>query len=141
MLTIKVYNSRLLIKSESSISCSHDNIIWLGQIVIHTSVGRNPYLTSTYITGWYRGCPRILPAYVRIRTKIISTEEGYCLSSLVSVERPLRRDRSTIRPLALLAERILRDLSILFLSSAIRVSLNNDITNNTLQAFFGNQLN
>ena len=72
-----------------------------------------------------RGHPRILPAYVRIRTTAISTEESYCPSSLVSVERPLRRDRSTIRPLGF-AERILRDLSILFLSSAIRLSLNMD---------------
>ena len=50
-------------------------------------------------------------------------EESYCRSSLVLVERPLRPDRSTIRPLGF-AGRILRDLSILFLNSAIRLSLN-----------------
>ena len=50
-------------------------------------------------------------------------EESYCPSSLVSVERPLLCDRSTIRPLGF-AERILRDLFILFLSPAIRSSLN-----------------
>ena len=43
-------------------------------------------------------------------------EESYCPSSLVSVERPLRRDRSTISLLGF-AERILRDLSILSLNT------------------------
>ena len=68
--------------------------------------------------------PSVYPSSLRTHTySAISTEESYCPSSLVSVERPLRRDRSTIRPLGF-AERILRDLSILFLSSAILLSLN-----------------
>ena len=68
--------------------------------------------------------PSVYPSSLRTHTySAISTEESYCPSSLVLVECPLRRERSTIHPLGF-AERILRDLSILFLSSAIRLSLN-----------------
>ena len=74
--------------------------------------------------------PSVYPSSLRTHTySAISTEESYCPSSLVSVERPLLRDRSTIRPLGF-AERILRDISILFLSSAIRSSLNKGLHSN-----------
>ena len=83
--------------------------------------GRNPYSCSLYINLGDTDRSIILPAYI-LRMYYIQYRTDYCLSR-TSDERYLGRNRSATSPFSL-SKRTFRDLSILFFSRAILLSLN-----------------
>ena len=100
------------------------NLVIPGHNVIHTSVGRNHLYGCLHICNWVIvGIRTFFQPMNATRSRRSKRKKGYCPSSLVLVEQLLLHARSTISPLGF-TKRIFCDPFILFLSSAIRSSLN-----------------